>query len=244
MVHLIKALLLPPGGPLLLVAAGLLLLWQGRMRAGRLTVLAGAALLWALALPVVSGSLLQSLEGAWKPLESVPADAGAIVVLGGGRYAEAPEYHADTLAARSLVRIRYAARLHHISGLPVIPSGGAVFGTRAPEAELAAQVLGEFGVTTVWPEGASRTTWQNARETARLLDEHGIGKVVLVTHAWHMSRAMASFAAHGVDAVAAPTAYTTVERPLWLRLVPEASALKESRWALHEWLGRLWYALK
>lgn len=68
-----------------------------------------------------------------RPLEPPARDpladrAGqAIVVLGAGTYFRAPEYGADTVNARGLVRMRYAAHLHRATAKPILATGGRFF---------------------------------------------------------------------------------------------------------------------
>ncbi len=131
---LLSGLILPPLGPLLLVAAGLLLATR---RPKLVQALAALGLVAALALctPVTVRLLLDGLETA-PPLDPGRlAEADAIVILAGGTRGYAPEFGGETVNALSLERIRYGARLARHSGLPVMVSGGAPKGGR-PEGEL------------------------------------------------------------------------------------------------------------
>jgi uncharacterized SAM-binding protein YcdF (DUF218 family) len=179
---------------------------------------------------------------------AVARDIGAIVVLGGGRNANAPEYGGETVAFPSLVRLRYGARLERETGLPLLVSGGRVFGTEpASEAALMRDVLeNELHVPVRWLEERSRNTAENASYSAELLHEQGIGAIILVTDAAHMTRAATAFENQGLRVVAASTGYRTGHRRVasvldWL---PSANALESSALALHEYLGRLWYAIR
>lgn len=246
--RIVEALLLPPGSPLLLGAAGLLL----RRRAPRTSgVLLAAALLllYAASIPYTALSLAALLETdppvpAFGAAEPKPQ---AIVVLGGGRYYDGPEYGADTVSRHTLERLRYAARLHRQTGLPILVSGGSPLGEELPEAALMQTVLEQdFGVPVAWREAGSDTTRENALHSKAILAKEGITRAYLVTHAWHMPRALASFRAAGLDPTPAPTAYTTagpLERGLaaWL---PTGKALAMTNQALHELLGRLWYGVR
>ena len=242
----LAALILPPGGLILLGIAGVLL-WQRQW--GRLMVNFALIALYLLSTPYIANRLVQGLET--HPALSLElarkADAQAIVVLGGGRDEGAPEYGGDTVSGGLLIRLRYAAYLARHTRLPVIPSGGSVLSDGPPEAQLASQVLEqEFKIKVAGVEDESRTTWENALLTAVLLDRLGFKRVLLVTHAWHMPRAMRVFKQAGIDAVAAPTAFTyrsdTGEELLdWL---PSAEDLQLSRAALHEYIGMLWYQLR
>lgn len=203
---LAEALLTPPGLSLWPLLLGLAL-WRRRALALGLIALA-ALLLYALSSPLLVRPLVNLLEGQYAPLRKVPAEAQAIVVLGAGRRLRAPEFGGgDTVNAWALERLRYAAWLQRRSGLPLMAAGGGEPGRRHAEAELSRPVLvEELGVPVTWLETASLNTYENAREAARILIPAGIRRVVVVTHAMHMPRAMWSFRRAGLEPIAAPTA--------------------------------------
>jgi uncharacterized SAM-binding protein YcdF (DUF218 family) len=242
------ALILPPGGNFLLAVAGLAL----RRRAPLLATLALILSVVAVSvknLPTVANALYASIESvpARAPGAAVSADVGAIVVLAGGRNANAPEYGGETVAAASLVRLRYAARLQRETGLPLLVSGGRVFEDEpSSEAALMRQVLeGELDVPVRWLEDRSRNTAENARYTAQLLRGERIAAVILVTHAAHMPRALQEFEKQNVRVDAAATGRSGQgRRARVLDWLPSSAALDTSRRALHEVLGRLWYWMR
>jgi uncharacterized SAM-binding protein YcdF (DUF218 family) len=170
--------------------------------------------------------------------------AGAIVVLGGGRML-APEYGGDTVSQDTTERLRYAVRLHRASGLPLLVTGGAVFGEVVSEGELMQQaLLDDFRVRAAWVESRSRNTYENALYTRPLLDGAGIHRILLVTHALHMPRALWAFRRVGIDAIPAPMGYAGGgSGPLLLDLLPSSRGLSLSTGALHEWIGIVWYRL-
>lgn len=88
-------------------------------------------------------------------------------------------------------------------------------------------------------ESGSRTTRENAINTRPLLQARGINRILLVTSAQHMPRALATFRKLGIDAIAAPTDFEA-SRPTgyWLlRWMPSAAALERSSRALKEYIG-------
>jgi uncharacterized SAM-binding protein YcdF (DUF218 family) len=240
--NLLAAFLLPPGNGLLLVVLGWAL-WRRRPRLARGLVGGGAALLVVLSLPAVGDALLRTLEGGPVSAEALRR-AHAIVVLGGGRYRAAPEYGGDTVSTMTLARLRYAARLQRETGLPILVTGGRPDGGGSSEAEaMRAALQRDFGVPVRWVEGNSDDTRQNAQFSVELLKRDGISSALLVTHAWHMPRAVRSFAAAGITVVPAPTAFH--REPLTpLDFVPRPEGLERSRHAMHEWIGKVWYALR
>ncbi len=245
LVYYIKPFFLPPLNFILLALIGWLCARWWPLLGRSLVVLSLAGLL-VLSLPVVSALLLGSLQ-THQALDSKQpvAEKAAIVVLAAGMYKEAPEYGGeDTAGGLTLERLRYAAKLHRDLGLPILATGGIVGDIKTPLAEAMAKVLNEeFSVDAVWTEPASRNTQENATHTEALLRAHDIETVYLVTHSWHMRRAILAFETAGVKVIPAPT---RLSRPLEIQItdfMPSAGALFTSYYALHEWLGQLWYLI-
>lgn len=243
-VNLLSAFLLPPLNLLLAALAGLLLA-RSRPRLGRVLLVASLALLWLCSTPYFADGALRLLESESTAVDVRAQPADAIVVLGGGSYFRAPEYGTDTVSESALVRLRYAAKLHRETGKPLLVTGGKPLGNDLSEAgQMRAVLEGEFGVPVRWAEGASDNTLENARYSYNLLQQEGIKRIYLVTHAWHMPRSARAFRAAGFDVVPAPTAFTTRFRTDLLGFLPRAEAMSNSRIFMHEVIGLLWYRLK
>jgi uncharacterized SAM-binding protein YcdF (DUF218 family) len=90
-----------------------------------------------------------------------------------------------------------------------------------------------------WAEAASGDTHENAVNSARLLRKQGIERIILVTSSAHMVRAVAEFAAAGLEVTAAPAEMWTWDERGVLAFVPSLLALDRSRAALYEWAGRM-----
>jgi uncharacterized SAM-binding protein YcdF (DUF218 family) len=244
----IAAFVLPPGGNLLLASAGLLLLARWR-RAGVTLVLLSVLSLYGFSTYPVANSLSKGLEGVSPyPLRAAGAEnMRAIVVLGGARNVFAPEYGGETVSSWTLERLRYAAALHRRTGLPILVSGGRPFGVDTDEAGLMKRALMEdFKVPVKWTEGKSRNTEENARFSARMLKADGVHRAFLVSHAFHLSRAVEAFERAGLGVIPAPTAYQrgAVGPGGLMGLLPSARALTISATVLHEHLGAAWYGLR
>ncbi len=248
--YIFKQLLMPPGGLLLLLLLG----WYLRRRAPRLSALClllGFGGLWAMSLPVTVERGAQWLERHEQALAEAdwPAlaqQAEVIVVLGAGRAPGDPAWGGLAQPApMAIERMRYAARLARASKLPLLTSGGTPYGQPLSEAQMMADALArDFATPVRWQEPASRTTWENALFTAKLLREQGISRVVLVTQAWHMPRARWSFEQQGLQVIGAPCGFLGVPngRPTggWL---PEGVAVWQSVQLINEAVGLLAYPL-
>ncbi|HEX3838328.1 MAG TPA: YdcF family protein [Steroidobacteraceae bacterium] len=231
--QLLKNLVLPPTGPLLLAAIGLALLAYRRARlAGALLCALGLAALWVLATPIVADALVHWAE-RYPALDPAKIDdAQAIVILGGGVRVFAPEYGTSAPGATSLERLVYGARLARLTQLPVLISG-----SRFEAASMRDFMHQDLGVTARWVENRSRDTHENAQFSAAILVRAGVQKVLLVTSAAHMARAVVEFDQAGIDTVPAPADIGTQREIGIMAYVPNADAVVLSRRALYEGLG-------
>ena len=221
--------------------------WLGGVTLGISTTLFIAA-----CLPMSAHRLAKSLE-TYAPLRVHTVDPAllraptAIVVLGGGRYSDAPEYRNDTVGRFALERLRYAAFLHRQTGAPILLTAGSVHGEGAPEADLMHTALTrDFKVPVKWTEGESRTTLENADKSLVILRAAGIKHIYLVTHAIHMRRSLLAFDNAGIRVTPAPIGFSTLapqERRIFGYL-PSALAFSKSSAAIHEHIGYWWYQFK
>jgi len=181
---LLRILILPPAGPLLLAIIGALLL-RRRPRLGRVLLAAGLGSLWLLSLPVVADALTRMAQ-RYPPLElSQATQAQAIVILGGGgQRALAPEYGGPAADPLLLERLAYGAYVAQLSGLPILVTGNGVE-ARAMRATL----MRNFAIEPRWVEDRAYDTFDNASNSARMLRADGVQRIVLVTSADHLWRA-------------------------------------------------------
>ncbi len=252
-VTVFKTLLLPPALQILLILVSWVL-WRRYYFLSRLCLFLGVVSLWGLSLPVTSAWLHQYLEQPYINQVSdqqvkAPKGADVIVVLGAGRHYQAPEYGGgDTISHQALWRLRFAGKLAKTLELPLVVSGGSVLPfEKHSEAEIASEFLrNELGVAKVLIEPNSRTTWENAQQTKLLLEQKGFKRALLVTHAYHMKRAVYAFDRAGIENIPMPTGFLGNQAKVdWLGdWLPRAESLKRSSLALHEHLGLLFYRFK
>lgn len=165
---------------------------------------------------------------------------------GGGRLYSAPDDGGRDLPnAQTLLRLRRAAQIQRLTNLPILVSGGSPEIAALSEAELMARSLQEdFRVPVKWVEGRSDNTAQNAQRSAELLKAAGINRIFLVTDAMHMPRAKNIFLSTGLIVIPAPTGFHAQNALQPHDFLPTAGALKDSHYAMHEWLGLLWYRIR
>lgn len=241
--NLIAALLLPPLCLLILGGWGVWLMRSRRhQRLGRALIVLSGAALWLLSTPYLAGLMLDALKPPYGPIRGDEAEA--IVILSAGGYRDNLEYGGDTVGRLTLERVRYGAKLARKTGKPVLVTGGAPAGG-VPEGQSMRKVLErEFGIPVRWVEVRSVNTRENALYSAELLKPAGVKRIFLVTHAWHLKRAIPEFQRAGLTVVPAGIGYTAAGAAGVMDFVPSARGLQDSHYALHEGIGLIWYRMR
>jgi uncharacterized SAM-binding protein YcdF (DUF218 family) len=249
---LLAALLLPPMPFLFLALCGAGLL-RRRPAWGWLLVALGGLLIWLSNTMAFSQALRMTLLPPHRALtpkevrELKAAPNTAIVVLGGGRTLYSADYGVADLRPLGIERLRYGLWLARETGLPVAFSGGVAHGSQKgpTEAEIAARVAErDFRQSVRWLETTSHDTRENALHTVALLRSQGITHVVVVTHYFHIARAMGNFEravalpGPAMRLTAAPMAVMPYVSPRFSDFLPSRGGAQETSYVLHEWLGR------
>jgi len=181
------------------------------------------------------------------PPDSLPA-AQAIVVLGGSTASNRPNWFEPYDKHTTVTRIDTAAQLYHAHRAPLIIVSGAALDGTVSEAQIMANNLRQQGVPTdaIIQEAESLTTYENALYTARILKEKGLDRVLVVTSALHMPRAMGVFRKQQIDALAAssPPQIIVPEDTTFSFWQPNAHVLSASRSVVKEYVGMLVYWLR
>ncbi|MEP5567619.1 MAG: YdcF family protein [Halioglobus sp.] len=207
--------------------------------------LLGVSIVWlyACSTALFADLLMASLENDFRPKAmSVVPKADAIVVLGGAARDTHWSSMADLNAAAD--RITHAVSLYKAKKAPlVLVSGGSTTGSR-PEAEQLRDYLVLMGLPdrALLLERQSLDTQQNAQYSAVVLQAREVQKILLVTSAFHMSRAVPLFERQGFEVIPAPTDYQRlVGKPLVPRWLPTADDLGRSTAAIKEYVGFIYY---
>lgn len=243
--RIVELFIMPPGGIIALLLLCLLLVHNMRF-----LLFIATASLYILSTPLASYYLYNQLETypAIAPTLLQTQNAKSILVLSASQRHKQSEYGGDTLNDFSIARLRYAAFIHHHTGLPIIVSGGQMKNDRRPLAQLMAETLhDEYKIDSqsILIEDKSKTTEQNLDNSSLIAKQYGLQPSLLVTHAWHMPRAILSAHNANMDVIPAPTAFTAPylfdSYQDWL---PTAKNFYINYFALHEIVGGWWYQLK
>jgi uncharacterized SAM-binding protein YcdF (DUF218 family) len=150
---------------------------------------AGVAAFLVTAFTPAAGLLARRLAVA-----SRPAPADAIVVLGASA---SPD---GVLGDASLRRTVEGIRLHRRGLAPLLVLLGATTDGGPPEAAVREALAREMGITpdAVLAIGDARTTREEAARVAELLGRRRLRRVLLVTDAHHLARAIPLFERHGL----------------------------------------------
>jgi uncharacterized SAM-binding protein YcdF (DUF218 family) len=193
----------------------------------------------------------QALQQSIVKPENQGLNPQAIVILGGGVRRGAldlMQYQKQDVTNESMERLRMGARLAKVTQLPILVTGGRPDRIQVQdrsEAEIMAQVLAnELGVKVKWLESRSNTTLENASFSAKILQENHVKSIYLVSHDWHLPRAIQVFQKEGFTVTPAPTGFQYHEKMTPLDYLPSVEGFAQTRHYWHEIIGRIWYAFQ
>jgi len=234
---LLPVFVLPIGVITALIVLGALKQWRW------LSLTAAAALLLS-AVPAVSNVLLRQLEEAYpaRSVASVP-EADAALVLG-GIMSPVKEVGLTPEWSEAVERFEAGLALAQRGKVGRLLFTGDVRGSEgtALRREAILRGLPEARVEVI---GAVGNTADEAAQLRRYARERGLKRVVLVTSAWHLPRAMRQFHGAGVELVPFPVDYRALPNRLlpYLDYIPNAGALQKTEMALRECYGIAFYAI-
>lgn len=206
----------------------------------------------------VAHALAKSLEWRYLPPEEIPQADVIVVLAGDERSAQYPRQTPEVGEAGD--RVIYASWLYQQGAAPAILfSGGSIkwLSVGSSPKDAAAYFLEMMGVPrkALWYESESRNTYESAVACRKILDERGIGRVILVTSAAHMPRSVALFERQGIEVIPAPTDYTVTQSvpqhrlsgrlpSVVISLLPSTEYLEITTRMLKEYFGIFIYKLR
>jgi uncharacterized SAM-binding protein YcdF (DUF218 family) len=238
---LINFLTTPSGLTYLMAIAGLVCLCLPRLRQWATRLLAASALvLVTFSTGVIATALMSPLEHEYPRLDHARAHPQArhIVLLTGWAGDDPDLPLSGRLNDASVYRVMLALEL-----LRECPDCEVVVTGHGDSARLMGELLLKLGLPAarLRVDSDSGNTAASARHLAGLLIER---EFFLVTSAGHMPRALDAMRRAGLRAIAAPTDFRMPREILRADLAPSPYSLAVSDLAAHEYLGRVWYALR
>lgn len=238
--------LMPPMCFLIATPIGAVIAFRWR-RTGLAIVLLSSLLLFACCTQLVADRLLVMVENeAPPPTAAALAGAQAIAVLSGDVYHGKPGGVPDDVGLLTLDRLRAAAALYRAHPLPILVTGAVEGNDAESSAALMARTLQtDYEIKATWLEERANNTFENGAYSAAMLKASNISRVIVVTEAWHMPRALWSFAHAGITAIPAPVERTYAGTGIdWTEIQPDYASFAESFYALHEMLGLVYYRVR
>ncbi len=222
---IISASVMPLSITLLILFIGLLFLYGNNIKKAKLFISTGLVTLVLIAYQPFSNVLLEPLETNYSKLTVIPKDVTHILLLGGDFNNRAWE----------------ALRLYNKINNAKIITSGYKGEYKISEAIRSANILQELGIPKIdiIIHDKPKDTKEEAIKTKKLLDENPF---ILVTSAYHMTRAMALFKKEGLNPIAAPT--NILANTKKYASIPKGGNMQNSEIALHEYLGLIWSKIK
>lgn len=204
-------------------------------------LLSAILLLLLSSMPIVSDSLMVSIENNYEPFTQSSAPVDYIVVLGNGHYSNDNLPVTSQLQVASLQRLVETLRVYTLHPEARIITSGDGGNDLVSNAEKMKESLIMLGIAEqkIFTENFPKDT----EEEAQLISPRVQGSsVVLITNASHMPRSMKYFQLQGVYPIAAPTGYwvtKTDSKHTWKSYIPSSKKLQQTTVAWYESLGRL-----
>jgi len=255
MSSLAYSMLFAPNVLVALVVLAIVLLMIKRRGSAVVCLLAGLfwVLLWSLPITTLMAGGWLEHRFVQRPADQYPT-AQAIVVLGGHIQGNRRNWFEPYEPANVVGRETLAAELYKAGRAPLILlSGGALVGNISDTANMARNLQGAgIPAEAILQETQSQSTLENALLTQETLRRHEINRILLVTSALHMPRAMAAFDNTSIEVTAAPLApqiklpENIIQKP-WSpdlhTLLASRSIIKEYTGMLVYWAADLWHSL-
>lgn len=231
------------------VAAIGLLLAILRAPFGKLMATIALATLIAVALSPLANALLVPLELRFSALVYPDQGIEGIIVLGGSYDSANRSDESVVLLEEDTEPMAFAVNLaRRYPHARIIFSGGSgpSWGPGPSESAIAKQYFASFGIAAdrISSAQCARTTEQNARFTAALVNPKPQSRWLLVTTSYHMPLAMGAFRKAGFDVIAFPVGSRTHGwREMWWPATSATDNLRRLDLAIPEWTGLLVYKL-
>ncbi|WP_299689634.1 envelope biogenesis factor ElyC [uncultured Vibrio sp.] len=242
----VSSLLMPLPAMLILAFLGLaLVMFTTKRKTGCLMTLSALIGIFLIAFQPVSSQLLMPMERQHTAFLPVDETVDYVMVLGSGHVVDDQIPPTSELSRTGLMRLSEGIRILRLyPGAKLILSGYGA-GTEVSNARTMAKVALALGVAK--PDiillETAQDTWEEARQASAFVKNK---KMILVTSASHMTRALKEFNAAGISPLPAPTNYLAQKGIIepWNKYMPKAIYLEQTERYWYETMGLAWQGLR
>lgn len=233
---------------LLLCIAATVACYRGRLAVAKKILGALLALIVAISLLPMGEWLMYPLETRFETPEPMPAQIDGIISLGGGELSYLAEQWQQPEFNQAVER--YTVLIPLINQYPaaqvVVSSGSGSLGNQSQKgADVIKAFLQQQGVDTgkIIFERESRNTYENLLFSKAKLQASADARLLLVTSAYHMPRAVGVAKKLGLNVIPYPVDHYGLRHNIFRIQFNFANNLLLLKEALHEYLGLLGYAV-
>lgn len=212
-----------------------------------LFVLVPSLILFIALFTTTGAVIVQALEDRFPRPSGDPAQLPCVIVLGGGFTNDVDTYRGGyeiNDAGDRFIEVLRLANKYPSARIIISGGDGFITGGYLGDAVIAERMYTAFGISRdrILQDGSSRTTFENAINTKKLLDSNGLSHCLLVTSGFHMPRSVGIFRKLGIQVTPWVTDYRSTgnEHLRFDISQPEANASLLAV-ATKEWIGMVGY---
>ncbi|TLP40910.1 ElyC/SanA/YdcF family protein [Arcobacter arenosus] len=237
----ISFFLMPLSLSMILFLVGLYFLFSKSYKKAKLFLSVSFLWLFLISYSPFSNALIKPLENEYKAYLDVDSSIEYVLVLGSGHNTNKEISPHSQLSSSALMRLTEGIRiLKKLDNGKLIVSG---YGgdDETPHAIISKEVAVSMGIDekNILTQEEVKDTFEEAQYVKKIV---GDKTFILVTSAYHMPRAMKLFKQNGLNAIAAPTDFLQ-ENPSVYTREPNATELRKTQVAMHEYIGILWASI-
>lgn len=227
-----------------------LILYKKRKKTSQITFRIALLWLFIISTPFIPDMLIKNLETQHSPVSNEILnnlkDSVNILVLGGSHIDDEILPANSQLSESSLARLVEGIRIHNQLKYSTLITSGYLKTSNISNAKVQADAALSLGIdsTSIRIQETPTNTWQEALIYKQTFGDSS--KLILVTSAAHLPRAMMLFKKAGLNPIAAPADYLVKSRKKWFFFfwIPSSGNIEKMESAIHEYVGMAWYMLK
>jgi uncharacterized SAM-binding protein YcdF (DUF218 family) len=230
--------------PLGLITISLIYIYFTSERKTKSKLIFPLLLLFLFTTTPVPQCMLKELEKEYRPLTIDEVNSAQAIVILGGMTNPSIDSGTHPSFNSAFERLYMGLELWKAKKAPLVvftSGSGFLGGQEFQESPMAIQYLQSQGIPSqnILVESQSRNTSENAKYTYELLKSKNIDKIILITSAFHMRRAMKEFKKYPLVVYPFATDHNSLREDFlgWDRFVPSPHNLSNSTMVLKEYLG-------